>query len=272
MTDDFTLNVIHVDVPLGYGLRRMLDVNMALNLVRRRCVLSGMRDWSIGDDSDDDIPCFACALALAVRLLDHTYLQVRGWSRCRLQVRDTVLDYHTRAGVLPGGVSPNHFQQFQDILQEGVRLTVVDALQPKGLLFKGGSGDKIVSILYFNNHYFPMKGLNTWFGQPYYCVDCEITARSKAAHRCKKDYTCLRCQSKRCLRLPKIHTYCKNCTGMFSNPECYQDHKSNGVCARSTTCDDCGLCFPSTTPEHNCTPSTTCAYCKKTTLTMMDAL
>ena len=36
-------------------------------------------------------------------------------------------------------------QLFQDILPECVRLTVMDVLQPKGLLFRGGSGDEIVS-------------------------------------------------------------------------------------------------------------------------------
>ena len=211
MTDDFVLNVIHVDIPLGHSLRRMRDVNMALNLVRRRCVLSGMKDWSIGDGTGDEIPCFAYALALGVRLLDHTYYQVRTWSRSRLQVRDAVLDYHARAGVPPGGVSPSHFQQFQDILPEGVRLVVVDAVQPKGLMFKGGSGDKIVAILYFNNHYFPMKNLHTWFGQGFYCVDCEVTAQKKTKHRCKKNFICPRCQSKRCLHLPKLHKYCFDC-------------------------------------------------------------
>ena len=63
MTDDVVLNVIHVDIPLGHSLRRMRDVNMALNLVRRRCIQSGMKDWSIGDGTGDEIPCFAYALA-----------------------------------------------------------------------------------------------------------------------------------------------------------------------------------------------------------------
>ena len=188
---------------------------------------------------------------------------MRTWSRSRLQVRDAVLDYHTRAGVPPGGVSPSHFQQFQDILPEGVRLVVVDAVQPKGLMFKGGSGEKIVAILYFNNHYFPMKNLHTWFGQGFYCVDCEVTAQKKTKHRCKKNFICPRCQSKRCLHLPKLHKYCYDCTGMFSNPECYQEHKSNGVCAASTTCDDCSRWLPSSSANHNCTTSTTCPYCKK---------
>ena len=76
-------------------------------------------------------------------------------------------------------------------------------------------------------------------------------------------FICPRCQSKRCLHLPKLHKYCYDCTGMFSNPECYQEHKSNGVCAASTTCEECSRWLPSSSANHNCTTSTTCPYCKK---------
>ena len=44
MSDHFTLNIVRVGIPAGRG-RRMLDLNMGLNLVRKRCLLTGMKDW-----------------------------------------------------------------------------------------------------------------------------------------------------------------------------------------------------------------------------------
>ena len=262
MSDDFQLNVIHVDVPLGYGTRRMVDVNMAMNLIKRKCVLSGIKDWSIGDDRDDNIHCFAYSLAVVVRLLEYPYKSVRQWCEGSTRVRAAVLDYHTRAEVPPGPVSPHHYQQFQNILPDGVRLVIVDAIQSRGLLYKGESGYKVVCLLYYNQHYFPLKNLHTWFAQPYYCVDCEVTARSKKSHKCKGNFVCPRCLTQRCLNLPKLPKYCKKCCGMFSNPECLQEHTTSGVCERSSTCTECSRWFPSDVVQHNCT-TLICPYCKK---------
>ena len=51
MSDDFEINVIHVRIPTGSGLRRMLDPNMVMNLVRRRIAITGMRWESRSTDT-----------------------------------------------------------------------------------------------------------------------------------------------------------------------------------------------------------------------------
>ena len=261
MEDDFILNVIHVDIPSGRG-RRRIDVNMGINIIKKHSVITGMKDWTSGPDRDDDIHCFAYALAILMRLRTDNYEKTRTWSRRRENVIAAVHDYHRRAGVEPGAVDPGHYQRFQNILPENVRLVVVDALQPSGLLYKGDSGDEIVAILYYEGHYWPLKKLKSWFGVGYYCVDCEKGAKTKNKHKCRKDYKCKKCLSKRCERLPKILKYCKNCRGMFSNPECLQDHVTNGVCQSATSCPECAKWFSSEVLPHNCN-ATTCAYCKK---------
>ena len=167
MDDDFILNVIHVDMPLGNGGFQMRDPNMAMNLVSKRCCYTGMKDWFFGDDRDENIHCFAYSLAIGLRLMNYTYNRVRGWSKSRCRVVEEVSRLHRLAGVPPGPVGPQHYQQFQKILPPDVRLVVVDALQSKGLLFKGDSGNKIISLILYNDHYLTLKSLTGWFGVTY---------------------------------------------------------------------------------------------------------
>ena len=262
MDDDFILNVIHVNMPLGNGGFRMRDPNMAMNLVSKRCCYTGMKDWFFGDDRDENIHCFAYSLAIGLRLMNYTYNRVRGWSKSRCQVVEEVSRLHRLAGVPPGPVGAQHYQQFQNILPPDVRLVVVDALQSKGLLFKGDSGNKIISLILYNDHYLTLKSLTGWFGVTYYCVDCEVGTNGKNSHVCKRDFSCPRCLTKRCLKLPKIPKYCDDCTGMFSGPECLDDHKTNGVCEKAKNCMHCGRWFPGEIVKHVCGVDT-CSYCKK---------
>ena len=90
-------------------------------------------------------------------------------------------------------------------------------------IYKGESRDRVVALLYHNQHYTPLKSVASRFGQTYYCVECEVGTNLKSSHKCKSQYDCRRCLSKRCLKLPKLPKYCRVCCGMFSNPECFQD-------------------------------------------------
>ena len=262
MEDDFILNIIHVDIPAGRGgQRRMYNPNMAANIIQRRSSMTGFKDWFL-KETDPDIHCFAYALQIVVRRLTQTYLQVRGWSRSRNLVIEGVADYHTRAGVPPGVVTPEHYQSFQNILPDGVRLVVVDAMETRGLLYKGESGDRVVALLYHNQHYTPLKSVASWFGQTYYCVECEVGTNLKSSHKCKSQYDCRRCLSKRCLKLPKLPKYCRDCCGMFSNPECFQEHISNAVCRTSSSCEVCSRWFPREVVRHQCA-TVVCSYCNK---------
>ena len=262
MDDDFFLNVIHVDTPLGNGGFRMINPNMAMNILSKKCY-SGMKDWFSGDDRDENIHCFAYSLAIALRLINNSYNQVRTWSKSRPEVVKEVSRLHRLAGVPPGPVGPPHCQQFQNILPPNVRLVVVDALQSKGLLFKGSSGNTTIPVILYNDHYTVLRSLNTWFGVSYYCVECEVGTNKKNGHTCKADFKCPRCQMKRCLKLPKILKYCADCTGMFSGPECLDDHKANGVCGKALNCFKCDRWFPGDIPKHVCGVDV-CNFCKKT--------
>ena len=262
MDGDFILNVIHVDIPAGNGGIRMVDANMWINLIKRRCCITGMKDWFAGGQVHDGIHCFAYSLAIGLKLLTESYLTVRTWSRCRKKVIDRIALLHAAAGVPPGRVSSEHFQQFQNSLPDGVRLVIVDAVRSRGLLFKGSSGDKVIAIVYYNQHYLPLKNVATWFAVTYYCIDCEVGTNSKKGHICKKDVVCKKCKSRKCFNLPKLPRYCKQCKGMFVNPECLAEHRSNGVCERASNCVECGQWFSGDTPEHSCM-LLVCSHCNK---------
>ena len=93
-------------------------------------------------------------------------------------------------------------------------------------------------------------------------MECEIGTNSANQHVCPKDRVCSRCNGKRCLlTLPKLHTYCTKCYGMFSNPECRTDHIENGICTTATTCELCGMWLPNK-KSHMCN-DVYCTFCKK---------
>ena len=97
MEDDFILNVIHVDIPSGRG-RRRIDVNMAINIIKKHSVITGMKDWTSGPDLDDNYHCFAYALAILMRLRTDNYGKTRTWSRRRENVIAAVHDYQQTRG------------------------------------------------------------------------------------------------------------------------------------------------------------------------------
>ena len=175
--DEFSLNFIHVCVPFD----SILGSKLACRQITERCALTGIKSWIHCEDTDYS---FAYALAILIRLQKDPYSRVRSWSKDRMCVLIAVLNLHTRAKVPPGPVYPHHYKQFQKILADDLRLVVVDACQPKGLLYKGDTGDTVLPVVYYNKYHFPMRGLNEWFGQPYYCLDCETAAKSKMQHQC----------------------------------------------------------------------------------------
>jgi len=264
MSDDFEINVMHVRIPTGSGTKRMIDPNMIMNLIRKKCALTGMRDWFTDENRDPQIHCFAYALAIAKKLKTECYKNVRIWSRCRTRVRGEVMKLHREAGVPAGPVAVHQYPAFQHQLPENQRLVVVDALYSKGVLYKGDTnGQDLVCLLYYNGHYIPLKNLSTWFAQAYYCVECESGTNSANHHVCPKDRVCHRCGGKRCLSLPKLHRYCKTCHGMFCNPECLIDHSENGVCRTATTCEHCGAWFPNADRTTHTCNGLSCTFCRK---------
>ena len=179
MNDDFELIVMHVRIPVGLGLKRMLNPNMLENL-QRRCTITGIKKLiTKEEDRDVQIPCFVYALAIAMKLKTQNYAHVNNWSRCRTMVRRECMRLHREAGVPVGDVTVHQYTFFQQQLLPGYRLVIVNALHSKSLLYKGDSLDVLICLLYYNNHYYPLKSLNTWFTPTYYCVDCEKGTSSK---------------------------------------------------------------------------------------------
>ena len=91
-------------------------------------------------------------------------------------------------------------------------------------------------------------------------MECEIGTNSVNSHVCPKDRVCSRCNGKQWLTLPKLHTYCTKCYGMFSNPECRMGHIENGICTTATTWALCGMWLPNE-KNHMCN-NVYCTFCK----------
>lgn len=189
---------------------------------------------------------------------------MRNWSRCRNKVRLDVVKLHRDANVPLGNVTAAHYETFQNQLPPNTRLIIIDALQPKGVLFKGKeSADNNICMVLYNNHYYPLKNIGTWFAQTYYCIECESGTNKKNDHICPSKRKCSKCEGDRCLKLAKLFTYCKDCYGCFTNPECADDHKTNGICISAGTCDDCGYWYPSPAKSKHLCGDQHCDVCKK---------
>ena len=77
-------------------------------------------------------------------------------------------------------------------------------------------------FLLFNNHYYHLTSLSAWYGQTYYCIECEVCYTSK--HTCKPVGICSKCSEKNCLPLPTFTRCCKKCFGAFRNSTCFRNH------------------------------------------------
>ena len=51
-----------------------------------------------------------------------------------------------------------------------------------------------VSLLLFNNHYYPLTSLLEWYDLQYYCIECDVRYNSK--HTCNPVRTCTICSEK----------------------------------------------------------------------------
>ena len=90
------------------------------------------------------------------------------------------------SGVQYGPVDFTQYHLFLPCFPENSRLMVVDAkARTKKLLYKSNVVDpndcpvNNVCLLLFNNYYYPLASLSAWYGQHYYCIECEVCYLSK---------------------------------------------------------------------------------------------
>ena len=129
------------------------------------------------------------------------------------------------SGVQYGAVDCTQYHLFLPCLPQNSRLIVVDAKdRTKKLLYKSNVVDpndfpvNNVCLLLFNNHYYPLVSLSPWYGQMYYCIECEVCYNRK--HTCKPVRICSKCSEKNCLPLLTFTRCCKKCFGAFPNSTC----------------------------------------------------
>ena len=269
LDNNLLLHVQHVALPRGNGPRqRKLAVNMLLNLYLKKCVMTSVVQY-------DDIPCFGYALTLAIMNLTSNLNSIQDFALDKDNVVRLVEIMFRKAGVPYGAIDVSQYDKFLCCLPANSRLIVVDAKeQGTSLLYKSDICNVSVvnnvipptnniSLLLYNDHYYPLSSLSAWFGRSYYCIDCEKAYQNADQHNCKGRRTCSMCTDSECLKFPSHTKCCTDCFGAFRNSKCYRKHKDNGVCASSRSCDTCGKWFVGEVNDHDCNAKY-CVYCSKT--------
>ena len=259
LDNNLTLHVQHVAIPRGNG-RARVAVNMWTNILLKRCVLTNVAQHN-------HIPCFGYALVLAINRLFTDLTGVQHLAANENRMINEVSACFKTSGVQYGAVDCTQYHLFLPGLPQNSRLIVVDVKdRTKKLLYKSNvvnpndSPVNNVCLLLFNNHYYPLTSLPAWYGQNYYCIECEVRYASK--HTCKPVRICSKCSVKNCPLLPTFTRCCKKCFGAFRNSTCLRNHLSNGVCDNSKSCDTCGQWFIGPVLDHVCNLSY-CTYCSK---------
>ena len=268
LDNNLLLHVQHVALPRGNAPARKLTVNMLVNIFLKRCVLTSVAQY-------DDIPCFGYALLLSVMLLSTTVETLQDFVTNKVNVERLVMAMYQNAGEPYAAVDVTQFSKFLCCLPANSRLIVVDARdQGTSLLFKSDicnvtpvdnviPSPNNICLLLYKEHYYPLISLPAWFGRSYYCIECEIAYNTSSRHVCKSARKCNLCCERTCLNHPAHTRCCSICFGAFRNSTCFTNHRTNGVCESSSSCDTCGKWFTGPLPDHNCN-ATYCCYCSKT--------
>ena len=145
-------------------------------------------------------------------------------------------------------------------------------------MFKGAKKDKVISILYHDEHYDAITTLSGFFGKSYYCLDCEKSANRKNVrhHRCKGK-RCGGCYQFDCPDFANSLTEtCLRCNRRLKGSSCRRLHLTRtekgdetddyltSVCGIFKRCDQCGKYFELTKGTvHRCGFGK-CTCCKQT--------
>ena len=147
---------------------------MWTNILLKRCVLTNVTQHN-------HIPCFGYALVLAINRLFTDLTGVRHLAANENRMINEVSACFKTSGVQYGPVDCTQYHLFLPCLPQNSRLIVVDAKdRTKKLLYKSNvvnpndSPVNNVCLLLFNNHYYPLTSLQAWYGQHYYCIECEV--------------------------------------------------------------------------------------------------
>ena len=213
LDNNLTLHVQHVAIPRGNG-RARVAVNMWTNILLKRCVLTNVTQHN-------HIPCFGYALVLAINRLFTDLTGVRHLAENENRMINEVSVCFKTSGVQYGPVDCTQYHLFLHCLPQNSRLIVVDAKdRTKKILYKSNvvnpndSPVNNVCLLLFNNHYYPLTSLSAWYGQMYYCIECEVSYSSK--HTCKPVRICSKCSEKPVCPSPHLPDVAKSVLVLFA--------------------------------------------------------
>lgn len=101
-------------------------------------------------------------------------------------------------------------------------------------------------IYYTDNHFIPIRNLNTFFSIRNYCFYCHKPYDRDVRHNIQCKSRCKLCcvvGHGACTIVVDYERWCDGCHKTFTNGDCYNAHLKNGACENNKYCEKCGKTY-----------------------------
>ncbi|XP_040190087.1 uncharacterized protein LOC120921636 [Rana temporaria] len=151
-------------------------------------------------------------------------------------------------------VSFSHIEKFEEYLN--VTIKVVYKSQDRWQFYetRSHSQEKTFYILHHNDHYYGIKNVKSFLGEPYFCERCNSVYHRKNAHSCP--YCCRACRRDDCVEVKGPTLRCQRCRVFCRSEKCLEEHgrlatADGSMCVEKSYCKKCHR-FVTNIKEHEC--------------------
>ena len=267
MDQSFTLSLLIVrSLSHGGGKRRKVPYPGEVNATKLPALKKSIHQIP----RDERNMCCAAALWVAYKkkTLDARAFHSQYQATCRRRptFRAEVDAFQNNVGIPLGNVcGPSELDKFAVYFRQlGYYIVVIDASRGyQGFRYGAGDDeDKVLGLLYNDNHYDAISSFKGFFCKNYYCFKCLKTYNDQGLHSCSQNEDhCPRCLQDGCedfvkyrqtLVIPPPGFKCSICSISFFGPICYAQHTAKtyqgldadlshlSVCRTVQRCSFCG--------------------------------
>ena len=130
--------------------------------------------------------------------------------------------------------------RIQPALEDEYQIIVIN-FNDFNQLFIGPDCEKVIYLLYNDNHYDLIKDMASFLNKKFYCKPCNKGYDRVTGHKC--DYTCLKCRGPQECKSEDIERICELCEKTFESDYCFDRHLKNKCCTEEKFCPFCEFTY-----------------------------
>lgn len=265
ISDTLTINVDHIQMPLGFGRSYRLVGSSFKQYVEdhpRTIYSPQLAPQHAG-------LCLAVAIVLGEAYADgvtnknkYNYLIYPPnydelIAEAYLLCQDAGVDLGNGGGL-------DEIRAFQDYLYPEYDITVYNCPRGKTTFFKGDNmnAEKKIRLLLEDNHYVLIKSTTAAFGLSYYCEPCNRGHNDPLRHR-NCPYKCPCCYTTPPCMKQAQNIMCDACNRGFRSALCFDNHLNSNVCSNVKICGTCYRGYKMNARKPHTCDSKYCRICCK---------